>query len=149
MPTLAALLRPEAVVDLDATHAEDALHALSTAALGLVDDDLTLEELLEAIYEREKLHSTALGEGVAMPHVRLKQVKEFRVVLGRSRDGIEYAAPDGGAVRLFLLIVGPESQAEQYRKLMTRAARFLRSEAGSLLQSDDFNGAARSALEDY
>lgn len=149
MPTLAALLRPEAVVDLDATHAEDALHALAHAALGLVDDELTLEELLEAIYEREKLHSTALGEGVAMPHVRLKQVKAFRTVLGRSREGIEYAAPDGEAVRLFLLIVGPEAQAEQYRKLMTRAARFLRNEAGALLGSDDFGGAARAALEDY
>ncbi|MCA8924407.1 MAG: PTS sugar transporter subunit IIA [Planctomycetes bacterium] len=149
MPTLAALLRPEAVVDLDAAHAEDALHALASSALDLVDDGLTLDELLQAIYEREKLHSTALGEGVAMPHVRLKQVKAFRTVLGRSRGGIEFAAPDGQAVRLFLMIVGPEALADQYRKLMTRAARFLRNEAANLLESDDFAAAARAALEDY
>lgn len=149
MPTLAAMLRPEAVVDLDATHAEDALQALASAALGQVDDGLTLEELLHAIYEREKLHSTAIGEGVAMPHVRLKQVKGFRTVLGRTQSGIEFASPDGEAVRLFLLIVGPDSRADQYRKLMTRAARFLRSESASLLTSEDFASAAQAALEDY
>lgn len=147
MPALSVLLRPELVFDIEAADREGALGELS-ARVGEVAD-LDTDELLRAVLEREELCSTGFGNGVAMPHVRLTAARQFHVALGRVRQGVEFGAVDGLPVQLLLLIVGPERERDAYRKLLDRAARFLKGEAEGLIAATDLSAAAKTALTDY
>lgn len=59
------------------------------------------------LLNRERKASTAVGDGIAVPHVRSLQPKGLAVVFARSREGVEYAAPDGKPVHIFFGITGP------------------------------------------
>jgi nitrogen PTS system EIIA component len=84
------------------------------------------DEVLGAVEEREAVLSTGIGFGVAIPHARSSSVKELSVVCGLSPDPVPYDSIDGEPVRLFFLIVGPESSAGQHVKLLSRIARLVR-----------------------
>jgi PTS system nitrogen regulatory IIA component len=85
-------------------------------------------EVLEAIEERENVLSTGIGFGVAIPHARSSAVRELSVVCGLSPVPVPYDSIDGDPVRLFFLIVGPESAAGQHVKILSRIARLVRKE---------------------
>lgn len=147
MASLSVHLTPANLLDLDLSDREALLRAL--AAAGAERAGLDPEQLHAAIVERERLCTTALGQSVAMPHVRLSGVKRFTVLLARNRQGLDFSAPDGEPVRLFLLIVGPAEEKDGYVKLMGRAARFLRAEAAGLIGSQDFLQAVASAAAEH
>lgn len=146
MPSLALSLDPTPI-DLDTDDRTAALRALVDVAAARLD--LDAERLLAAVLEREKLLSTGFGGGAAMPHVRLQGAKRFGAVLGRARRGVPFDAADGEPVRLFLLVVGPESDREGYRKLMAHGARFLKAEGPRLLEADDLAAALAQVLQEY
>ncbi|MGB9692827.1 MAG: PTS sugar transporter subunit IIA, partial [Candidatus Sumerlaeaceae bacterium] len=77
------------IVDLKATTKEEALRELVDvlATSPLVTDK---EELLKAIFEREKVISTGVGIEVALPHVKIPSVKDFVIAIGRSHKGIDF-----------------------------------------------------------
>lgn len=147
MASLSVHLAPENVLTLDAPDRESLLREL--AQHGAERAGLDPELLHGAILERERLCSTALGQGVAMPHVRLPGVKRFTVLLARSTRGLDFSAPDAEPVRLFLLIVGPVEEKDGYVKLMGRAARFLRAESARLIEAEDLAGAVASATAEH
>jgi len=148
MVSLAVTLQQERVIEIQPTDKVGALRELVAAAArsGEAVDEAALHK---AVLEREELSSTAFGEGLAMPHVRLPGIKRFLTVLGRSKAGIDFAAQDGQAVRLLLLIVGPEPKREDYLKLMGRAAKFLKHEKDRLLALQDFGKAATDLAVEY
>jgi len=84
------------------------------------------DEVLGAVEEREAVLSTGIGFGVAIPHARSSAVRELSVVCGLSTVPVPYDSIDGEPVRLFFLIVGPESSAGQHVKLLSRIARLVR-----------------------
>jgi nitrogen PTS system EIIA component len=84
------------------------------------------DEVLGAVEEREAVLSTGIGFGVAIPHARSSAVRELSVVCGLSPVPVPYDSIDGEPVRLFFLIVGPESSAGQHVKLLSRIARLVR-----------------------
>lgn len=145
--SLSALIAPESVLEPDATERDALLRALSARAAELAG--LDPERLHAAVLERERLYSTALGQSVAMPHVRWAGLKKFTVVLARTSAGIDFSAPDGEPVRLFLLIAGPAEDKDRYLKLMGRAAKFLRAEAARLIAAPDFAAAVPGAAAEY
>lgn len=59
------------------------------------------------LWNREKKATTAVGDGIAVPHVRSMQPKALSIVFARSRDGVEYSAPDGKPVHIFFGITAP------------------------------------------
>ena len=148
MVSLAVTLQPERVIEVRATDKEGALREL-VAAAARPDEPLDEAALAKAVIEREALSPTAFGDGLAMPHVRFLGAKRFLTVLGRSSVGIDFQAPDAQPVRLLLLIVGPEPKREDYLKLMSRAARFLKNEKERLLALDDFTKAAAGLALEY
>jgi nitrogen PTS system EIIA component len=82
--------------------------------------------LLLSLLGRERLGSTALGRGVALPHTRyvVPGVTKARIIFGRHPQGIDYSAPDGAPVRLFFLLVSPDvSQHLQILSCLTRVLR--------------------------
>jgi nitrogen PTS system EIIA component len=85
-------------------------------------------EVLGAVEEREAVLSTGIGFGVAIPHARSSEVRELSLVCGVSPAPVPFDSIDGEPVRLFFLIVGPESSAGQHVKVLSRIARLVRRE---------------------
>jgi mannitol/fructose-specific phosphotransferase system IIA component (Ntr-type) len=74
-------------------------------------------KLLTDLVNREKKASTALGKGLAIPHVRTMQAKAFTGAVLRSPPGIWFDAPDGEKVRVFFAIVAPPYDDQEYLKI--------------------------------
>ncbi len=83
--------------------------------------------LLETLLLRERLGSTAVGKGVALPNARSIAVPEPRLVVARSFRGIDWRAPDGADVELVFLVLSPaEWSVEMHHEQLGRAATFAR-----------------------
>jgi mannitol/fructose-specific phosphotransferase system IIA component (Ntr-type) len=90
-----------------------------------VGDPAALER---AVLEREAILTTAVGNGIALPHARIDSVKEFVLALGRSREGIDFASLDGKPVHLVLLLAGPDGNQARYLQLLAAATLRLKDE---------------------
>lgn len=63
------------------------------------------KEIIEKLLQREALGSTALGEGIAIPHCKAKGIKNPILMVGISRNGVNFEAPDGQPVKIFFLLI--------------------------------------------
>ncbi len=84
------------------------------------------EELLTILQEREKLGSTGIGEGVAIPHGRLRKLRQFIISFGRSVQGVDFDAIDHRPCQLFFLVMAPENSASDNLHLLARIANLLK-----------------------
>jgi mannitol/fructose-specific phosphotransferase system IIA component (Ntr-type) len=128
-PRAPSLLRPELFFpDLEAATKEE-LFATLVAALADLGVAQHREALYDALLERERLGTTALGRGVAVPHARSMVVADTVAAFARTRQGIDFAAPDGDPVRLVFLIVAPYgASGAAYLPLVAAAARAVQNE---------------------
>ena len=78
-----------------------------------------------AVLERESHIGTGLGSGVAIPHARVKGLKETLVVFGRSKEGVEFDSPDNVPCHLIFLMLVPEKKVAQHLQLLSELARLL------------------------
>ena len=76
-----------------------------------------------ALFAREKLGSTGLGHGVAIPHGRIKALREPLAVFIRTKEGVPFEAPDGNPVRLVFAMLVPEHATEQHLNLLSELAQ--------------------------
>lgn len=83
-------------------------------------------KLITDLYNREKKASTAIGHGIAVPHVRTYQAKEFIIAVGRSAEGIEFEAPDNEPVHLFFCMAAPQYDDKLYLQVFKALAENLR-----------------------
>ena len=105
---VAEFLREDLILgDLAAADKAGAL-AEMCAALSRVHPDLERHRLVEVLQEREKLGSTGIGEGVAIPHGKLAGVPGLVAAFARSRQGIDFAAIDNKPTHLFFVLFAPE-----------------------------------------
>lgn len=93
------------------------------AASGEIKDG---DETVRILMEREKLGSTGIGEGVAIPHGKSKDVKKITAVFAKAKEGIDFEALDGEPVYLFFLLVAPESSTSEHIKALARISRLLK-----------------------
>lgn len=122
---LSTLLTPQRIrVPLAAADKESAIRELVEAAAD--GNSVSVDELVRAVEERERMHSTGLGYGVAVPHGRSGDIGDVRIAAGVSQRPIEYGSLDGEPVRLFFLLVGPEREAGTHVKALSRIARIVR-----------------------
>jgi PTS system nitrogen regulatory IIA component len=84
------------------------------------------EEAVGIILDREKLGSTGIGEGVAIPHGKLQGMGGVVAVFGRSLKGVEFDAVDGKKVSILFLLLAPEGAAGLHLKILSRISRVLR-----------------------
>ena len=94
--------------------AEEALHAT---------------RVLEVLAEREKISTTAIGEGVAIPHGKLAEADRVHGVFARSKTGIDFASLDGAPTHLFFALIAPEDGAADHLKALARISRLLKDGA--------------------
>jgi len=88
-----------------------------------VVDAAVLRKVLE---EREQLASTAIGDGIAIPHGKLDVVGQLVGALGRSRAGIEFDSIDGKPTHLVFMLVAPSSSTGVHLKALARLSRLFR-----------------------
>lgn len=95
-------------------------------------------DAVQVLLEREKLGSTGIGEGIAIPHGKLKELKEVVAVFGRSSEGVDFDSMDGAPVHLFFLLMAPENSASTHLKALARISRLLKDRAfrEELLQAE-------------
>ncbi len=84
------------------------------------------DAFLKSVLEREKVGSTGIGKGIAIPHSRTSTVREVVVAFGRSPTGIEFDALDNKPVQLIFLIAAPVESGGLYLKALARLSRLLR-----------------------
>ena len=95
------------------------------------------EAMLQVLLERERLGSTGIGDGIAIPHGKLQGLDEILLSFGRSSEGIDFDAMDGKPVHLFFLLMAPENSAGLHLKILAKISRMLKDPAlrNNLLQA--------------
>lgn len=122
------ILEATAVIpDLEGSSKSDVIEELAdVVAAGHPEIDRT--RLVLALEDRERLNSTALGDGVAIPHGKLPGLKRVIAAFGRSIEGIDFHSLDGQPTHLFFLLVAPEDSAGAHLKALARISRLLKDE---------------------
>jgi mannitol/fructose-specific phosphotransferase system IIA component (Ntr-type) len=116
---------PHAVrLDVQAGSREELIRELA-GALADCPDVLDLDAFVRQLSRRETETPTGLEHGCALPHARSASVEEIVLVVGRSRDPVDFGAPDGPA-RLFFLFGVPENCISQYLKLVAKLSNLLK-----------------------
>jgi nitrogen PTS system EIIA component len=85
------------------------------------------DELLRILAAREALGSTGIGDGVAIPHGKVKGMKGLVLAFGRSKRGVEFDSLDGQPAHLFFLLVAPEDAPGEHLKALARISRLMKN----------------------
>ncbi len=125
---IADILRPECVIaDMQAGAKKDILEEL--AAPVAREYHLDLDELVGVLQAREKLGSTGIGEGVAIPHGKMVNLKTVAAAMAKSSQGLDFDAIDGKPCHIFFMLVAPSNSASQHLKALARASMLLKDPA--------------------
>src|ERR1017187_7217548 len=137
---LGELISPATInLNLTGANRDAVLEELVAQIPALADQPEARQPLLRALHELEQLHSTGIGDGVALPHARnalVGLVSEPVIVFGRHPKGVPYGALDGLPANLFFLVIAPT--VTQHLAALARISRLLRDPKlrKSLLQAD-------------
>jgi len=85
-----------------------------------------VEEAVNVILERERLGSTGIGDGIAIPHGKMKGIDHILCAFGRSKEGVDFDAVDGKPVHILFLLLAPEDSAGLHIQMLSRISRILR-----------------------
>ena len=114
-------------VGVDAASKRDLFGAI--AELFATTGDLTRSAVVDALAAREKLGSTGLGQGIAIPHGRIKGLKDARGAFVRLAQPIPFDAPDGRPVSQVFVLLVPEHATEQHLELLSELAQMFSERA--------------------
>ena len=124
---IAEFLREDLILpELGAPDKAGVLGELSSA-IARTHPDLAAGRLTEVLLEREKLGSTGVGEGVAIPHGKMPGLPTLLAAFGRSQRGIEFDAIDKRPAQLFFVLFAPENSAGIHLKALARISRLFKS----------------------
>ena len=118
-------LKPELIIE--EIHAQDKQGMLKEFSEQIEKTmGIKAEKIFNVLMEREKLGSTGIGEGVAIPHGKLHDLKEFVCCFGKSERGIDFEAIDGKPVHLVFLLLAPENSAGTHLKALAKISKILK-----------------------
>jgi nitrogen PTS system EIIA component len=119
-------LRPDLVIpQLSGGSKSDVLNEMARH-LGERQSGIDPEVLRRVLEERELLASTAIGDGIAIPHGKLDSVSQLLGTLGRSVEGLEFDSIDGKPTHLVFMLVAPASSTGIHLKALARLSRLFR-----------------------
>ncbi len=93
------------------------------------DASIDRETLVKILVERENLGTTGIGDGVAIPHGKIEEIKHPMLSFGRSKEGLDFDSLDGLPVFLFFLLVAPEDSSEIHLQVLARIAKIFKNNA--------------------
>lgn len=111
--------------DIKGRNKKEALYELCEVLYkaGLIKN---IQEVVNIIIEREKLGSTGIGEGIAIPHGKMKDIDSILCAFGKSKGGIDFDAVDRKPVHIIFLLLAPEGSASLHLKMLSRISKILR-----------------------
>ncbi|MCE9583201.1 MAG: PTS sugar transporter subunit IIA [Planctomycetes bacterium] len=83
-------------------------------------------EVLGALMKREKMGTTGMGGGVALPHAKVEKISALYGALGRSKAGVDFGAVDGEKVHLIFMLVSPPVEADEHLAVLKRVSAGIR-----------------------
>ena len=123
------ILAPDALIPaMRATTKSEALQELA-GLLARLHPQVDGARLVQVLLDREALGSTAIGEGIAIPHGKMPGVGNVVAAFGRSEPGLAFDSLDGKPTRLFFLLVAPEDSAGVHLKALARVSRLLKDKS--------------------
>jgi nitrogen PTS system EIIA component len=120
-------LDPQLVLFLKAETRDEALRSMTEKVneIGKLRDQ---EKFFNAIIEREKIVSTGIGMGVAIPHAKLDAYDDFFIAIGILDKGVDWTALDGSPVRLIFMIGGPDDKQTEYLQILSTLTQTIKDE---------------------
>ena len=126
---LKTYVRPECFIhDLAAKNRDEALREIVrvVAARGIIKDEAAV---LERLLERERIQSTAVGSGIAIPHCFTDEIADLVIVIARAPAGIAFDSFDGRPTNVVFLLMGNRQEHGLHLKALARIARLIKSTA--------------------
>jgi PTS system nitrogen regulatory IIA component len=126
MKILDALQKEVILEDLKAQDKKEVLEELAApvaAAAGA-----RYEDIVKVLLERERLGSTGIGNGIGIPHGKLKNLDSLALGFGISRKGVDFESIDGRPTHIFFLLITPENSTGLHLKLLAQISRILKND---------------------
>jgi mannitol/fructose-specific phosphotransferase system IIA component (Ntr-type) len=123
---LADLIKCEAVFFRFETGGKEAILDEMIRASCAAEGIACIDEVHQAVFEREADRSTGIGRGLAVPHCRADAINTFHVGVAILKEGVDWDALDGRAVHFVFLVIGPADQPEAYLQLLSQISRLIR-----------------------
>lgn len=121
------VLKKESIFsNLNSQNKPDLLRELSELLTSYYPN-IDTDTLFDVLLQREKLCSTAVDSGVAIPHCKMSGLSDIIAAFGRSKDGIDFESLDGNPTHLFILLLAPENAAGSHLKLLARISNIFKS----------------------
>jgi len=141
MKIMEFLSRKAIITDIKSVKKEDVIKELVDALISGGDiEKRHRNKLIDALMARESLGSTAIGQGVAIPHAKLDCVDKLIAAFGLSKKGVDFDSLDGEPAYIFFLLVAPQDSAGPHLKALARISR--------LLKDKYFRDSLRACVED-
>jgi len=147
---LKTYVRPECFIhDLAGKNREEALREIVrvVAARGIIKDETAV---LERLLERERIQSTAVGSGIAIPHCFTDEIADLVIVIARAPAGISFDSFDGRPTHVVFLLMGNRQEHGLHLKALARIARLIKSTAfiDRVVAADSVDGMVRAFEEE-
>ena len=115
------------VTDIKSTKKADVIRELVDALIGAGEvEKRHRNKLIEALMAREALGSTAIGQGITIPHAKSDSVSKLVAAFGLSKKGIDFDSLDGDLAFIFFLLLAPQDSAGPHLKALARISRLLK-----------------------
>jgi PTS system nitrogen regulatory IIA component len=147
---LAAVIKPALFwPDLLATSKAEVIRELASK-IASSEKGLSAAQIEEILMERERLGSTGIQDGIAIPHGKVPGLEHVIVACGHSQKGIDFDSHDQRPTRLFFVLLAPEFAAGQHLKVLARLSRLLKSEEfrEKLMSSTDADEMYRAIIDE-
>jgi len=123
---LSDILKPKLIIpDLKAQDKKGVLEEFAQI-ITQQEPSLSKGSLLQVLLEREKLGSTGIGDGIALPHGKLKELDHLCISFGRSTKGLDFDSIDEKPAYVFFLLLAPENSAGVHLKALAKISRMLK-----------------------
>jgi len=123
------IFRKEYIIEeLKAKTKRDVLAELS-GVIHRENGAISHEYMVNTLLDREKLGSTGIGDGIAIPHGKLADLDELIVTFGRSKEGVDFDSMDGKPANLFFLLLAPENTTGLHLKALAKISKMLKDNA--------------------
>ncbi|MDA3896764.1 MAG: PTS sugar transporter subunit IIA [Desulfobacteraceae bacterium] len=131
------------ITELKATDKKGVLEELTLPVTDITQ--IEHKELVRVLIEREHLGSTGIGNGIGIPHGKLKNLSSLILGVGISRKGVNFDAMDKKPTHIFFLLLTPDNSTNLHLKLLARISKILKEESfkDKLLVSSDRNEVIR------
>jgi nitrogen PTS system EIIA component len=111
------------IMDCQSKSKKNVLELISEIAssISITNKDIVFEKL----YEREKLGTTAFGNGIAIPHARIDNLSEAKIIILKLETAIDFNSSDGEKVDLIISLLAPNNENEMHIKILSKIAEML------------------------